>query len=94
MSNNRLREKIYLLQGSKCFYCGNAIVVAERVLNPIVSNAGKTSDDNVVVVCEALNSLLEGVTTKQKLIMIKAGGGKIQCPQKELIIKSLPYLND
>lgn len=80
----RLREQLYLLQGSRCFYCDNAIAVDERSLEHVVPSCsgGLADTDNAVVVCEAANQLLGSATPKQKIIMLKAGGGKIECPKK------------
>lgn len=80
----RLRDQLYLLQGSRCFYCDRGIPADERSLEHVVpsSEGGLADADNGVVVCEAANQLLGTATPKQKMIMLKAGGGKIECPKK------------
>ena len=80
----RLRDQLYLLQGSRCFYCDRGIPPDERPLEHVVpsSEGGLADCDNGVVVCEAANQLLGTATPKQKMIMLKAGGGKIDCPKK------------
>lgn len=80
----RLRDQLYLLQGSRCFYCDNPIAVDDRSLEHVVPSCsgGLADTDNAVVVCEAANQLLGSATPKQKIIMLKAGGGKIECPKK------------
>jgi len=85
-----LREKLYLLQDSKCFYCGNPIPEQERTFEHIVpSSAGGTGDvNNGVVICLAANQLLGNISPKQKIIMMKAGCGRIQCPKKALSINN------
>ena len=80
----RLRDQLYLLQGSKCFYCDNAISLEDRSLEHVVPSCegGAADPSNAVVVCEAANQLLGCATPKQKIIMLKAGGGRIECPKK------------
>ena len=80
----RLRDQLYLLQGSRCFYCDHAIAPSERSLEHVVpsSDGGLADADNAVVVCEAANQLLGCATPKQKMIMLKSGGGTIECPKK------------
>ena len=79
-----MRDQLYLLQGSRCFYCDNAIAVDDRSLEHVIPscNGGLADAENAVVVCEAANQLLGSATPKQKIIMLKAGGGKIECPKK------------
>lgn len=81
----RLREKLYMLQGSKCFYCSRSIPMDERTLEHIVpaSDNGNADCDNGVVVCQKINQLLGAATPKQKMQMLKDGGGRIECPNKE-----------
>lgn len=80
----RLREQLYLLQGSRCFYCDQAISLEERTLEHIVpcKEGGLADAENGVVVCAAANQLLGCVTPKQKMMMLKAGNGTIECPKK------------
>lgn len=80
----RLREQLYLLQGSRCFYCDKAIPPEDRSLEHVIpsSSGGLADAENAVVVCEAANQLLGAASPKQKIIMLKAGGGKIECPKK------------
>lgn len=80
----RLREQLYLLQGSRCFYCDKAIPPDDRSLEHVIpsSSGGLADAENAVVVCEAANQLLGAASPKQKIIMLKAGGGKIECPKK------------
>ena len=80
----RLRDQLYLLQGSRCFYCDKAIPPDDRSLEHVIPSCegGLADSANAVVVCEAANQLLGSATPKQKMIMLKAGGGKIECPKK------------
>ena len=80
----RLREQLYLLQGSRCFYCDRPIALEERSLEHVIpsSEGGAADNNNGVVVCEAANQLLGCASPKQKMMMLKAGGGKIECPKK------------
>ena len=80
----RLRDQLYLLQGSRCFYCDKAIVPDDRSLEHVIPSCegGLADANNAVVVCEAANQLLGSATPKQKMIMLKAGNGKIECPKK------------
>ena len=80
----RLRDQLYLLQGSRCFYCDKAIPPNDRSLEHVIPSCegGLADASNAVVVCEAANQLLGSATPKQKMIMLKAGNGKIECPQK------------
>jgi hypothetical protein len=80
----RLRDQLYLLQGSRCFYCDKAIPLDDRSLEHVIPSCagGLANSENAVVVCEAANQLLGSATPKQKMIMLKAGSGKIECPKK------------
>lgn len=94
----RLREQIYLLQGSKCFYCSRAIPLEERTFEHVVpgSVGGEASIDNGVVVCSAANQLLGNASPKQKMVMMKSGGGCIECPKKSVqqLAKPAQYVEE
>lgn len=79
----RLRDQLFMLQGSRCFYCDRYIEPKDRTLEHLVadSHGGAADDANGVVICQTANELLGCATPKQKMIMLKAGNGKIECPK-------------
>ena len=81
----RLRDQLYMLQGSKCFYCNRGIPSEERTLDHVIPacHGGQADCENGVVVCQKINQLLGAATPKQKMQMLKEGGGRIECPNKE-----------
>lgn len=80
---SRLRDQLYMLQGSKCFYCDRAIAPNDRSLEHIIADSigGFANDENAVVVCQDANHLLGDASPKRKMMMLKAGGGRIECPK-------------
>ncbi len=80
----RLREQLYLLQGSKCFYCNSYIPLHDRTLEHVVpvAEGGAAIESNAVVVCAAANALLGDASAKKKMQMLKDSGGRIECPRK------------
>lgn len=80
---SRLRDQLYMLQGSRCFYCDRAIAPHDRSLEHIIADSigGYANDENAVVVCQDANHLLGDASPKRKMMMLKAGGGRIECPK-------------
>lgn len=80
---SRLRDQLYMLQGSRCFYCDRAIAPNDRSLEHIIADSigGYANDENAVVVCQDANHLLGDASPKRKMMMLKAGGGRIECPK-------------
>lgn len=81
---SRLRDQLYMLQGSRCFYCDRAIAPNDRSLEHIIADSigGFANDENAVVVCQDANHLLGDASPKRKMMMLKAGGGRIECPKQ------------
>lgn len=82
-NTSRLRDQLYMMQGSRCFYCDRSIAPVDRSLEHIISDSigGYANEENAVVVCRDVNHLLGDMSPKRKIMMIKAGGGKIECPR-------------
>jgi hypothetical protein len=91
-NTSRLRDQLYMMQGSRCFYCDRPIAPVDRSLEHIISDSigGHANDENAVVICREANHLLGDVSPKRKIMMIKAGGGKIECPRHAVCAKPVP----
>ena len=75
-----------MLQGGKCFYCGNKLALENATIDHILAKAlgGDNSEANTVVCCRAVNQAFGNATPKEKLSAIIAAGGRIECPKKEI----------
>jgi hypothetical protein len=76
--------KLLMLQGGKCFYCGNKLDLDDATIDHILAKAlgGDNSEANTVACCHSINHAFGNATPKEKLTAIINAGGKIDCPPK------------
>lgn len=74
--------KLLMLQGGKCFYCGNKLSLEDATVDHVVAKAlgGDNSEGNTVACCHSINHAFGNATAKEKLQAIINGGGRIECP--------------
>lgn len=71
-----------MLQGGKCFYCGNKLPLKDATIDHVVAKAlgGDNSEANTVACCHSINHAFGNATPKEKLTAIINAGGRIDCP--------------
>ncbi|MBP2667672.1 MAG: nuclease [Firmicutes bacterium] len=76
--------KLLLLQGGKCFYCGNRLALEDATIDHVLAKAlgGDNSEANTVACCHSINQVFGHATPKEKLTAIINAGGRIDCPPK------------
>ncbi len=76
--------KLLMLQGGKCFYCGNKLALDEATVDHVIPKAlgGDNSEANTVACCHSINQAFGNATPKEKLAALINAGGRIECPPK------------
>lgn len=76
--------KLLMLQGGKCFYCGNKLTLDEATVDHVIAKAlgGDNSEGNTVACCHSINQAFGNATPKEKLAALINAGGRIECPPK------------
>lgn len=76
--------KLLMLQGGKCFYCGNKLPLEDATIDHVLAKAhgGDNSEANTVACCHSINHAFGNATPKEKLTAIINAGGRIDCPNK------------
>ena len=76
--------KLLIIQGSKCFYCGNKLTLEDATVDHVIPKAfgGDNTEANTVACCHSINQAFGNATPKEKLTAIINAGGRIECPQK------------
>jgi outer membrane biosynthesis protein TonB len=76
--------KLLMLQGGKCFYCGNKLSLEDATLDHVLAKAlgGDNSEANTVACCHSINHAFGNATPKEKPTAIIIAGGRIDCPPK------------
>jgi hypothetical protein len=76
--------KLLMLQGGKCFYCGNKLALEDATIDHVLAKAlgGDNSEANTVACCHSINHAFGNATPKEKLTAIINAGGRIDCPPK------------
>lgn len=74
--------KLLMLQGGKCFYCGNKLKLEDATIDHVVAKAlgGDNTEANTVACCHSINHAFGSATPKEKLTAIINAGGRIECP--------------
>jgi hypothetical protein len=82
-SLNKLEKMLYL-QGSKCFFCGEKLALADANIEHLLplSKGGKREADNEVVCHKKLNETFGNMPLKQKFEFVLKSAGSIRCPKK------------
>lgn len=81
ISNSKLGRMLYL-QSGKCFFCGNSLREADASTEHLhaKSNGGKSTEDNEVVCCKALNQTFGNMDLKRKFEFVIKQAGNFKCP--------------
>jgi hypothetical protein len=76
--------KLLMLQGGKCFYCGNKLSLEDATIDHVLAKTlgGDNSEANTVACCHSINHAFGNATPKEKLTAIINAGGRIDCPPK------------
>src|SRR5574343_11385 len=76
--------KLLMLQGGRCFYCGNKLALDEATIDHVLAKAlgGDNSEGNTVACCHSINQAFGNATPKEKLAALINAGGRIECPPK------------
>lgn len=85
-------DRLLFAQGGDCFFCKQPLAKAEASLEHLVAqtHGGKDNDENLVVCCKTLNTLLGRMSLKEKLEVILKQRGKFHCPAKTAAPENLP----
>lgn len=75
-------ERILFAQGGECFFCKKRLGKDEASVEHLVAlaNGGRNDEDNCVVCCKQLNSLLGSKSIKGKLLVVLNQRGAFLCP--------------
>ena len=74
-------QRLLILQGHKCFFCGHRIPDGQASVEHLhaLSNDGKKSDDNSVVCCKDVNTALGNLSVKKKFEVVLSNKGASAC---------------
>ena len=77
-------SKLLMIQGGKCFYCGNKLALEDATIDHVLPKAlgGDNTEANTVACCHSINQAFGNATPKEKLTAIINAGGRIECPPK------------
>ena len=75
-------DRLKFAQGGLCFFCKQPLSNNEASVEHLVasSNGGSNVDDNCVVCCKAVNSLLGSMSLKEKIQVVLNQKGDFKCP--------------
>ena len=81
MKRMKQLQRLLILQGHKCFFCGHRIPDGQASVEHLhaLSNNGKTSDDNSVVCCKDVNTALGNLSVKKKFEVVLNHKGASAC---------------
>jgi hypothetical protein len=76
--------KLLMIQGGKCFYCGNKLAMDDATIDHVIPKAlgGDNSEGNTVACCHSVNQAFGNATPKEKLTALINAGGLIECPTR------------
>lgn len=80
-------DRLMFAQGGKCFFCSKVLPRSEASIEHLVpsSRGGANSDDNCVVCCKSINTLLGSMSLKEKLRVVLNQRGEFVCPNANAI---------
>jgi ubiquinone/menaquinone biosynthesis C-methylase UbiE len=83
------KERLLLLQGGRCFYCGAPIDAEEACLDHVIpkSLGGKGTDDNLVVCCRSINLAFSNLPPKQKMEWMQRKPEDFFCYQRPMRVE-------
>ena len=75
-------DRLLFAQGGQCFFCKIQIPIADASVEHLVAsaNGGPNADDNCVVCCKAMNTLLGRMSLKEKIQVVLNQKGQFKCP--------------
>jgi len=75
-------DRLMFAQGGLCFFCMNPLKKADASVEHLVAsiNGGRNDDDNCVVCCKTVNSLLGSMSLKEKIQVVLNQRGQFKCP--------------
>ena len=84
-------DALLFQQGGRCFYCGQPLRREEASVDHVIpsSMGGTRALDNTVVCCKTVNAYFGSLSPKQKLTVILAWGGQLQCPRQPVAQSSV-----
>ncbi|MBA4112688.1 MAG: endonuclease [Verminephrobacter sp.] len=77
-------DRLLFAQGGECFFCQQPLPREEASIEHLVAvtHGGKDNDENLVVCCQALNTLFGRMSLKEKLAVVLKQKGPFQCPAR------------
>lgn len=77
-------DALWFQQGGRCFYCGQPLRRKDASVDHVIpsSMGGTRVIDNTVVCCKTINAYFGNLSPKQKLAVILAWNGQLQCPHQ------------
>ena len=87
-------DALLFQQGGRCFYCGQPLPREDASVDHVIpsSMGGTRTLDNTVVCCKTINAYFGSLSPKQKLAVILAWGGQLQCPRQRDVKSSMTGL--
>lgn len=75
-------DRLKFAQGGLCFFCEQPLSNGDASVEHLVasSNGGSNTDDNCVVCCKTVNSLLGSMSLKEKIQVVLNQKGQFKCP--------------
>lgn len=75
-------DRLLYAQGGRCFFCEQVLPLAEASVEHLcaVANGGGNAEDNCVVCCKSLNTILGSKSVKEKFRVVLSQRGKFKCP--------------
>ncbi len=78
--------KLLMIQGGKCFYCGNKLALENATIDHVIPKAlgGDNTEANTVACCHSTNQVFGNASPKEKLTAVINSGGRIECAPKSV----------
>lgn len=79
-------DRLLFAQGGKCFFCRQLLAKPEASVEHLLasSQGGSNKDENCVVCCKTLNSLLGSKSIKEKMQIVLNQNGRFACPAQQV----------
>lgn len=86
MMTSKPLDRLIFAQGGLCFFCNKTLPKSEASVEHLVpsSRSGSNSDDNCVVCCKTINSLLGSMSLKEKIRVVLNQKGSFKCPNNKI----------
>ena len=75
-------DRLIFAQGGLCFFCKQPLKKGEASVEHLLAsaNGGSNNDENCVVCCKAVNTLLGSMSLKEKVQVVLNQKGQFKCP--------------